>query len=263
MFSGLGWGADTPTAKPPGAQRLLLLYQAPDGHPPQTHEYQAGLRRLQRTLSGQQGLEVRLVPADEPWTDGPELLDGADAVVVFLAEGAAWLSRSPERLAAFQNLAKRGTGFTCLHWGMGTKQAEPIAAFASLFGGCHGGPDRKYKVLNTQLVPVASHPITRGILTTEVHDEFYYALKWPSGSSPPTPVARGTIDDREETIAWAWERPDGGRSFGFSGLHFHRNWEQSSYERLVTQGVLWTLQREIPSEGIRLVAPTNDDPARN
>jgi hypothetical protein len=30
--------ADDPPAKP---QRLLLLYQKPDGHPPQTHEYLA------------------------------------------------------------------------------------------------------------------------------------------------------------------------------------------------------------------------------
>ena len=32
---------------------------------------------------------------------------------------------------------------------MGTQEAEPIEAFVDLFGACHGGPDRKYKVLET------------------------------------------------------------------------------------------------------------------
>ena len=29
---------------------------------------------------------------------------------------------------------------------------------------------------------------------------------------------------RDEVLAWAVERPDGGRGFGFTGGHFHKNW---------------------------------------
>ena len=58
------------------------------------------------------------------------------------------------------------------------------------------------------------------------------------------------IDDNDETVAIAWSRPDGGRSFGFTGLHFHANWGQEFYRRLVTQGVLWTLKRDIPQGGV-------------
>ena len=46
------------------------------------------------------------------------------------------------------------------------------------------------------------------------------------------------------------ERSDGGRSFGFSGLHFHENWQLPEYRRLVTQGVLWTLDLPIPIGGV-------------
>ena len=49
------------------------------------------------------------------------------------------------------------------------------------------------------------------------------------------------IDGKLETAAWAWERPDAGRSFGFSGLHFHVNWERQEYRRLVLNAVKWTL----------------------
>jgi hypothetical protein len=61
---------------------------------------------------------------------------------------------------------------------------------------------------------------------------------------------RAQIDGEAEMVAWAFRRPDGGRSFGFSGLHFHDNWRVKEYRRLVAQGVLWTLDLPIPKEGL-------------
>uniref|UniRef100_A0A7C2P046 ThuA-like domain-containing protein n=1 Tax=Schlesneria paludicola TaxID=360056 RepID=A0A7C2P046_9PLAN len=120
-----------------------------------------------------------------------------------------------------------------------------------LLGGCHGGPDRKYQVLETELRPTSqSHPVTRGVSALTVREEFYYALKW---SDPkPTPLMEAVIDGEAWPVSWGWERPGGGRSFGFSGLHFHANWDRPEYRRLVVQGVLWTLGREIPADGVAL-----------
>jgi type 1 glutamine amidotransferase len=59
-----------------------------------------------------------------------------------------------------------------------------------------------------------------------------------------------TIDGESYPVAWALEREGGGRSFGFSGLHFHENWQTPEYRRLVAQGVLWTLDLPIPKDGI-------------
>jgi hypothetical protein len=50
-------------------------------------------------------------------------------------------------------------------------------------------------------------------------------------------------------VAWAWERPDGGRSFGFSGLHYHDNWKLPEYRRLVVQGILWSMKLPVPGKG--------------
>jgi hypothetical protein len=230
---------------------VLLLAQSPDGHPPSSHEYVAGLNVLHHLLKHQPKLEVRFVNADSPWSDGPELLDGADAAVLFLTEGAKWVSADAARLAAFQRLAERKGGLACLHWAMGTKPPEHIPAFTALFGGCHGGPDRKYKFLETQLRPVGDeHPITRGIAPITVLDEFYYALKWTELKPAPRPLMDAIIEDAPQTVAWAWDRPDGGRSFGFSGLHYHANWQRPEYRRLVVQGVLWTLGRDVLAEGV-------------
>jgi type 1 glutamine amidotransferase len=196
------------------------------------------------------GVLTIVVLADGAWERGPELLDGADAAVLFVSEGAKWIHADPERLAAFRRLAGRGGGLVCWHWGMGCKDAEYVDGFVNLFGGCHGGPDRRYKVLTVTATPVdVSHPVLHGVGPVQVHEEFYYRLKRPKEGPPVTPLVQVEIDGRPHTVGWAWQRPGGGRSFGFSGGHFHENWKHPEYRRLAVQGVLWTLHRPIPERG--------------
>jgi type 1 glutamine amidotransferase len=232
-------------------KKLLLIGQGPDGHPVETHEYMAGLRVLAKCLEPVAGLEVTTVRADGAWKEGPELIDRADGVVLYLAEGAKWTQADPERFAALIRLAKRGGGIVALHWALGTREAKPIADFVKLTGGCHGGPDRKYAVVETKLeVADGKHPILTGMADFTAKDEFYYRLKFAQPENTVTPLLRATIDGNKESVAWCWERPDKGRSFGFSGLHFHANWRLSEYRRLVSQGVLWTLKLPIPRDGL-------------
>jgi type 1 glutamine amidotransferase len=242
-LGGSAWGA--------APKKLLLVGTGPDGHPPQTHEYMAGLKILEKCLQGVPGLEVSTVKAVGAWPEGPELIKRADGVVLFLSEGAAWLHHDPKRLQALQRVAARKGGLTVLHWGMGTRDAKNIDGFVKLFGGCHGGPDRKYKVVEVEAqVADPKHPIARGIdHKFRVKDEFYYRLKFIKPEGSVRPILRVSLDGKDETVAWAWERPDGGRSFGFSGLHFHTNWRLEAYRRLVAQGVLWTLGLPTPAPG--------------
>lgn len=245
------------TASAESPKRLLLVGQGPDGHPPATHEYVAGLKILKRCLQPVKGLEIASVRADEPWKEGPELLERADGVVLFLCEGAKWMQQDAKRMKGLSSLAKRGGGIVALHWGVGTKDAKFIDGCLNLIGGCHGGPDRKYQVLETELTANPMHPICGGIDAFRIKDEFYYRLKF-ARSGTLQPILRATIDGKEETVAWAWERPDGGRSFGFSGLHFHENWKQRAYRRLVAQGVLWTLKMPIPKAGLAVEVPESE-----
>jgi type 1 glutamine amidotransferase len=232
-------------------KKLLLVGQGPDGHPPQTHEYMAGLKVLAKCLKRVPGVEVTVVRADGAWKEGPELLARADGVVLYLAEGAKWAGADPKRKAALEQVAARKGGLVVLHWAMGAREAGPVAEFVRLFGGCHGGPDRKYKVLETEAkVADATHPVSTGVKDFRVRDEFYYRLKFVKPAGAAKPLLRVTIDGQPETVAWAWERPDGGRSFGFSGLHFHDNWKLEPYRRLVAQGVLWSLGLPVPKEGL-------------
>ncbi|HVX13273.1 MAG TPA: ThuA domain-containing protein [Pirellulales bacterium] len=243
-------------AENPRPKRLLLLGQSPDNHPPTTHEYLPGVAVLEAILKPIPNLDVRRERADEPWSDGPRKLADADGCALFLSEGAAWLNADPRRQEAFSRLVARGGGVVVLHWAMGTKDAANIESMLRLAGGCHGGPDRRYAVIETEWqIAAPKHPILTAIGPLKVRDEFYYRLKFAEPREAIQPLISVRIEDREETVAWAWQRPTGGRSFGFSGLHFHDNWRHEAYRRLVGQAVLWTLQLPIPAEGIAVDVP--------
>ena len=239
----------SPAAAEDAPKKLLLLAQGPDGHPEGTHEYVAGQQILQKCLAGVKGLETSILRADGPWPDGPQHLAKADGVVLFVSEGAKWLNADPARRASFAELAKRGGGLSVLHWGMGTKDADHIEPFVSLFGACHGGPDRKYKFLETQVkVAAPDHPAAKGLKDFTIKEEFYYQLKQLPDATGFVPLLTATIDGADPMVSWAWERGDGGRSFGYSGCHYHENWSRPEYRRFLSQAVLWTVDITPPAD---------------
>lgn len=239
-----------------GPKNVLLIGQGPDGHPPATHEFMAGLHVLAKCLEGVKGLKLTTVSADEPWTAGPGLLRKVDGVVLMLSQGARWMQTDPRRYQALSELAARGGGIVALHWAIGAHDAKYIDGQLRLLGGSRGGPQRKYKVLETDVaLAAADHPILRGIKPLRVLDEFYYRLDLVDDPGF-VPLLKARIDGSDETVSWAWERPDGGRSFGFVGLHFHRNWQREDYRRLAAQAVLWTNKLPIPKDGLPVkIAP--------
>lgn len=237
-------------------KQLLLVGQGPDGHPPETHEFMAGTRVIEAMLKDVGALKITSVNGDEPWMEGPDLIGAADSVVIFVSEGARWSQRDPRRWEALTRLAARGGGVVALHWGIGAKDPKYITGYQNLIGGIHGGPDRKYKVLETDLTPL-NHPIAQGIEPFRAHDEYYYQLKFVQPSEQIVPVLKAEIEGADHTVAWAWERPDGGRSFGFSGLHFHNNWKREPFRRLVAQAILWTNKLDVPEEGLNVDVPSD------
>ena len=160
------------------------------------------------------------------------------------------MQADPERYAAFKRLAARGGAIVALHWSVGAKDARFIPGQLELLGATRGGPQRKYLVLSTELKRVApAHPILTAVGDIKVHDEIYYALDRRADIQP---LMTSHIEGKDEMAAWSWERPNGGRSFGFVGLHFHSNWQLADYRRFVVQGVRWSLKLPIPAGGSKV-----------
>jgi len=75
-------------------------------------------------------------------------------------------------------------------------------------------------------------------------------LRRPDGPHSGNPdVRRAVAAGEPQHLAWAYERPGGGRSFGFTGGHFHWNWGRPEIRRLVGNAILWTAGAEIPAGG--------------
>ncbi len=108
------------------------------------------------------------------------------------------------------------------------------------------------------------HPVTQGVEPFTINDEWYYNIRFPEGMSGVTPLLVATPPDasrrtpdakshpgRAEVVAWAVERPDGGRGFGFTGGHNHENWGNEAFRRLVLNSLLWTAKADIPAGGVQ------------
>lgn len=243
--------------KPPA--RVLLLGQKRD-HPPGTHEYVPGLRVVEKCLRRVGGLEVTVLDVTGPWPDGPERLAQADGIVLYLGEGGKWMQEDPQRWKAVQALAARGGAIVGLHWGIGAKEDRYVPGHLAMMGGMHGGSDRKYVFTETTVTLVApDHPIARGVEPREfrLNDEFYYRLKF-AAEGKVTPILQAAIDGRAETCCWAFERPDGGRSFGFGCLHNHDDWRLPQCRRLVCQGILWAMKLPVPDGGLDVAIADED-----
>jgi type 1 glutamine amidotransferase len=62
---------------------------------------------------------------------------------------------------------------------------------------------------------------------------------------------------KKQHVAWAYERPDGGRGFGFTGGHFHQNWQQDDFRKTVLNAIVWTAKGDVPVDGVPSRTPSD------
>ena len=55
---------------------------------------------------------------------------------------------------------------------------------------------------------------------------------------------------RDETMMWVYERPNGGRSFGFTGGHTHTNWGDPNQRKIMLNALLWIAKVDVPKNGV-------------
>jgi type 1 glutamine amidotransferase len=60
-------------------------------------------------------------------------------------------------------------------------------------------------------------------------------------------VKRGDV----QVCSWSRRRSDGGRGFGFTGGHFHKNWGDDNFRKVVLNAILWIAKAEIPPDGVQ------------
>lgn len=64
-------------------------------------------------------------------------------------------------------------------------------------------------------------------------------------TSPPKVALKGNKD----VLSRAFDRPNGGRSFVFTGCHGHNEWGFEGMRRFAVNGILWSAGLEVPAGG--------------
>lgn len=245
--------------------RIVLLAGPPSNKPGQ-HEYFAGCALLMKCLRQTPG--VWPVMAAEGWPRNEAILDGARSVVLYMDGGPKCALFEGARWAAVGALVKRGAGLVVLHQAVDIPE-DRAAEFREWAGavwqkdvGCRGHWDMAFD-------PKGAHEALRGVAPFAApKDGWLFNLHFAERNV--TPLLSGAVPDkarttpdalsragRAEVVAWAHERGNGGRSFGFTGCDLHGNWGVEAQRRFVVNGILWSARVGVPEGG----APVAMDPA--
>jgi type 1 glutamine amidotransferase len=273
-LAALPLGAEDATPK-----KTKVLFIA--GHPSHgagEHEHRAGCTLLAKCLEeGMPGIDAEVTSYG--WPKETEKFDDVAAIVQYCDGGAGHMVH--KHLDFVQGLADKGVGIVCIHYAVEVPKGPSGEKFLQWIGGYfepHWSVNPHWTA-NFDKLP--EHAITRGVAPFSIQDEWYYHMRFPEGMTNVTPILTalppadtlsrpdgphsGNPDVRAavaagepQHVAWAIERPDGGRGFGFTGGHFHKNWQNDAFRKLMLNAIAWTAKAEVPADGVNSATPSEE-----
>jgi len=266
LVLGLAWPAFTGSA----AEKKLVILAGRPSHPPGAHEFRAGCLLLQKCLAGVPGLTTLVW--SNGWPQDAAAFEGADAVVIYADGGGGHPGIQGERLKFLGDLLKRGVGFGVMHYACEVPKDKGGPEWLEWVGGYYEHLYSVNPMWTPEFARFPEHPVTRGVKPFGVLDEWYFNMRWrsdlgrvthilvakpsdkvrqgpyvwPSGPYPHIVAASG----RDETMMWVMDRADGGRSFGFTGGHYHQNWGDDNFRKVVLNAMLWIAKVDVPPAGV-------------
>jgi type 1 glutamine amidotransferase len=259
--------------------KRIVMIAGKASHGSGEHEARAGCLLFQKCLAGFPGITVEVY--SNVWPENPAVLNGAAALVIYSDGGAAHPALQDEHLKTLSSLMQRGTGLVLVHYAVEPTIECGQKEFLNWIGGCFELNRSVNPVWTAEFKSFPNHPITRGVKPFALKDEWYFNMRFRDDlkgvtsllAAVPPPetmerddgphegnpgvraaVARGDA----QTLAWASERADGGRGFGFTGGHFHRNWGDENFRKVMLNGILWTAKVEVPATGVESVLTAAD-----
>jgi hypothetical protein len=206
------------------------------------HDYLGGCTLLASLLEQTPG--VRAIVVRDGWPQEESVFDGARALVVY-SGGSRKLAllASPHRTSTFQRLVDNGIGLVMIHQAV-SYPPEVAPQAACWIGGAHvaGQSARGHWRAHHRQFPC--HPVTQGVQAWESRDGWLKEIQFLDGMQGVTPLLWSGRTHRDassggwaDVVSWAYERPDGGRSFCFTGLDAHSAWSAAGLRRLAPRRV--------------------------
>ena len=244
------------------AIKKIVLIAGKDSHGAAVHAHTAGIKLLKACLDTATNVKgFTTVAVFDGWPKDQSVLDGAATIVIFSDGFARHPLAGAERMKKVGDLTARGTGLVCIHYAVAPRRDKThMSAFLEWLGGYYEQGYSKNPHNHVTVFPATpKHPVCRGWVPYDARDEFYYQIRFGKNDKRVTPIATVMLPKdkpRREAIAWAVQRKDGGRGFGFTGGHFHKNWQIDGFRRMVLNAIVWTAGIDVPAAGVRHSAKT-------
>lgn len=254
------------------AKKVVFIAGKPS-HGPGEHEHRAGCLLLAHCLQGFPGVICEVY--SNGWPQNPQAaFNGAATIVVYSDGGDGHPLLQSDHLRTIGTLMRHGVGLVCLHYAVEPTQAKGEKEFLDWLGGCFEINRSVNPVWKANFQTLPDHPITRGVKPFSTKDEWYFYMRFRDGMEGVTPIltaippestmrrpdgphegnpeVRAAVSRHElQTMAWACQRADGGRGFGFTGGHYHKNWGNENVRRLVLNAIVWTAHVKVPPGGVQ------------
>lgn len=256
----------------PAAVKKVAFIAGKKSHGPGEHEYEKSLNVLKKCLETSPNVTgVKCDVYTNGWPADPKALDDAATIVVFSDGSDHVETANPllvgDRLQTLDRLMKKGVGLVALHYTVFVPEQRGGEEFLRWIGGHfhYQGPSGSAKWVSKietkdYSVRVASkHPVTRGVAPFNIREEYYFNLRFPQDRKGWSPIATfGPDGDATAVVGWAIERADGGRGFGYTGGHFHKNLEIENARRLLLNAILYTAGLDVPLDGVQSTVEAAD-----
>jgi putative membrane-bound dehydrogenase-like protein len=279
-------------AKTPDGKTVAVLVAGKPSHGPGEHEFNAGIRLLEHCLN--EGVPDLVTHAhfNAEWP-GAEELAQADTLVIYCDGGEQHLLLQGERMADVDRMMARGAGLVVLHYAVELPAQKGGPEALRWLGGYFEANWSVNPIWHADFAKLPVHPVTSGVKPFAAFDEWYFHLRFNEQVGRLTPilvavppastmsradgphegnpavraeVAAGT----PQTMAWIYERANGGRSFGYTGGHYHNGavnpvalgWGDPNARKLVLNAIVWTAKLAVPPDGVASTV-TADELAAN
>lgn len=284
LLVALCWGVSAA-----GKDQKLVLVAGKPSHPPRMHEFNAGVQLLAKCLKGVPGLQVETVL--NGWPESNEVFSDADAIVFYMDGGGKHeVVQGSERPKVLQIKANSGAGLGFMHYGVEVLPEQAGPEFRRWIGGHYENMFSCNPIWSPSFTSFPDHPVTRGVQPFTIEDEWYFNIRFvdnlPGNKAAeveglkftPILVAEPSDDVRDgpyvypkgpyphieansgraEAMMWVVERPDGGRGMGFTGGHFHDNWQNDNFRKVVLNSFVWLAGAEVPPGGVESTVTPSD-----
>jgi type 1 glutamine amidotransferase len=258
-----------PKADAAGKQKIVFVAGNPS-HGYGAHEHRAGSMLLSRALE-ESGLPVTTTMVTNGWPTDEKVFDDAAAVVIYCDGGAGHPINA--HVDELKKIMDKGTGLALLHYAVEIPAGKSGDALLDWTGGYFEANWSVNPHWTAEYAKFPQHPIARGVKPFTINDEWYYHMRFrpnmegvlpilsalppestlsrPDGPHSGNAAVREAVKNGEQQyMAWARERPDGGRGFGFTGGHDHWNWGNDDFRKLVLNAICWAAKVDVPPEGV-------------